>query len=191
MKNCFTLFYLQGEKYYIHIIRQTKYGMKTVYFVRHAKSSWENPGLKDRDRPLNKRGKRDAPFMGKLLHGRGVQPGKIISSPANRALTTATYFAEAFGLKKSDILVIDQLYEAYSEDVIRILNGLSEEWDTVLLFGHNPTFTEVANMFAQKFISNIPTCGIARVDDPVENWAEFGSDQARLTEFHYPKQYFD
>lgn len=185
------MFIVQSEKYYIHIIRQTKYGMKTVYFVRHAKSSWENPGLRDRDRPLSKRGKRDAPFMAKLLKGRGIQPEKIISSPANRALTTATYFAETFGFTQSEILVIDRLYEAHAEEVMDVVKKLQDDWHTVLVFGHNPTFTEVANLFAQKIIANIPTCGIVRVDDPVENWANFGSGKARLVEFHYPKQYFD
>ncbi|MBK7871394.1 MAG: histidine phosphatase family protein [Saprospiraceae bacterium] len=165
--------------------------MKTVYFVRHAKSSWDNPGLKDRERPLNQRGKRDAPFMAKLLKGQGLQPDKLVSSPANRALTTATYFAEALGQERTDILVIDRIYEAYADDIINIIRQLSDEWKIILIFGHNPTFTEVVNRFTKNYISNIPTCGIAQVEDSVENWKDFGSKEAKVKAFYYPKQYFE
>ncbi|MDX1941433.1 MAG: histidine phosphatase family protein [Saprospiraceae bacterium] len=165
--------------------------MKTVYFVRHAKSSWDNPGLTDRERPLNQRGKRDAPFMAKLLKGQDVHPDKLVSSPANRAFTTASYFAEAFGLESADILVIQRIYEAYSDDLLDIIRHLSDEWNTILIFGHNPTFTEVVNRFSNNYIANIPTCGIERVDDSVERWRDFGSKAAGVKAFYYPKQYFE
>ncbi len=163
--------------------------MKTVYFVRHAKSSWEEPGLSDRERPLNKRGKRDAPFMAKLLSGRGVQPDKLVSSAAKRAFTTALYFAEAFGFVESDVLVMNRIYEASPDDLLSVIREFSDEWDIILIFGHNPTLTEIANRFTGRFIANMPTCSIVRVDDPVERWSDFGSPKASVTEFHYPKQY--
>ena len=93
--------------------------MKTIYFIRHAKSSWADMSLRDIQRPLNARGLRDAPFMAKMLKGRGVQLDAIVSSPANRAFTTATYFAEAFGLKSADIIVKQDIYEAFTERCIR------------------------------------------------------------------------
>ena len=95
--------------------------MKTVFFIRHAKSSWEDPSLRDHDRPLNKRGLRDAPFMSKLLVGKGILADKIVSSPANRAYTTATSFAEAMKIAEEDILVRPAIYEAFPQEVLRVL----------------------------------------------------------------------
>ena len=163
--------------------------MKTVYFVRHAKSSWENPTLADIDRPLNKRGLRDAPFMGKLLRKKGVSPDMIISSPAVRAYTTAGYFAEALGIDKEDIVVDPRIYHAYTDDMIDILQELPVEIGTVLIFGHNPTYTSVANQFAVEPIDNVPTCGIFRIDAGIDSWADFGPRKGRLTAFLYPKQF--
>lgn len=165
--------------------------MKVVYFIRHAKSSWDHPQMLDIDRPLNERGKRDAPFMAKLLKDRGVHPDAIVSSPANRAFTTAAYFAEISGIEKSDIQVIERIYEASSATIINVLQGLPVSWNTIFIFGHNPTFTDVVNQFAGRFIHNIPTCGIVKVEDNVSSWSDFGSSEAKVTEFYYPKQYFE
>ena len=136
--------------------------MKIVYFVRHAKSSWEDMSLRDIDRPLNPRGKRDAPFMAKLLKGKGVKADAIISSPANRAFSTASVFAAELEVKKEDIRVKDQIYEAYTNDVLDVISNLEDDLETVLIFGHNPTFTSLANMFSKDYIPNVPTCGIAK-----------------------------
>ncbi len=163
--------------------------MKTVYFIRHAKSSWDNATLRDVDRPLNNRGQVDAPFMAKFLKKSNIRPDKLISSPARRAFTTATYFADVFGIAESDILIVDQLYEAAPDTVLEIVRNLDANWSTVFVYGHNPTFTDVVNLFSEKFILNVPTCGIARVDDPTGEWAKFGGRHARLTAFHYPKQF--
>lgn len=165
--------------------------MKTVYFVRHAKSSWDNFGISDADRPLNQRGLRDAPFMAKLMRGRGVQPGLLISSPAVRAFTTAKIFADTLGLSEAQIQQNKKIYEAYPEDILDVLQELPDEYEVVFLFGHNPTLTSVANLFSDEYIVNIPTCGVVRVDAEVETWADFREGKGRLVEFHYPKQYFD
>lgn len=164
--------------------------MKTVFFIRHAKSSWADASLKDKDRPLNKRGLRDAPFMATMLKGRQVKADAIISSPANRAFTTATYFAEAQGLKKSEIIVKEAIYEAYGEDVLAIIKKLNKDLKTILIFGHNPTFTSLANRFTNDYIANIPTCGIAKVEADIQTWQDFNETNARLVDFYYPKQYF-
>ncbi|MEO1514356.1 MAG: histidine phosphatase family protein [Bacteroidota bacterium] len=165
--------------------------MKTVFFIRHAKSSWADASLSDIDRPLNKRGLRDAPFMSQLLKGKGVTVDKIISSPANRAYTTATYFADAFEIAKQDILVRREIYEAWTEDVLGLVRGLDQEWNSVLIFGHNPCFTSLANLFSSSYIPNVPTCGISQVVAEVDNWAELTENTGRLHAFYYPKQYFD
>ncbi|MCB9035195.1 MAG: histidine phosphatase family protein [Lewinellaceae bacterium] len=165
--------------------------MKTVFFVRHAKSSWDNPSLRDIERPLNKRGKRDAPFMGKLLKGKGIQPDRLISSPANRAFTTAKYFAQALGIAEAEIESDKRIYDAYPEDILDIVQELPDDYSMVLVFGHNPTFTGVANLFTEDYISNVPTCGIFRIDAEVESWRDFREGKGLLTEYHYPRQYFD
>ncbi len=163
--------------------------MKTVYLVRHAKSSWDDLSLRDSERPLNDRGLRDAPFMAKILGNKGVRPDAIISSPAVRALTTATFFKNELGLEEEDILIKDEIYESMSATIVKLIQRLPDNFETVMIFGHNPTFTGVANFYTDKFIANIPTCGIARIDADIEDWKEFLPGKAKLTEYHYPKLY--
>ena len=165
--------------------------MKHIYFIRHAKSSWADMSLRDFDRPLNKRGIRDAPFMGKLLHSKDVVPDLIVSSPANRALTTATFFAKELGVAVDAIVTQRAIYEANPEDVYRVITQLPQEVSIVLIFGHNPSFTFVANDFSEDYFDNIPTCGVFKVSAAVDDWAAFTPATGSLTEYHYPKQYFD
>lgn len=165
--------------------------MKTFYLIRHAKSSWEDMSLRDFDRPLNKRGLRDAPFMSKMLAGKGVKADAIVSSPANRALTTAAYFAEAMGIKKEDIIQEKNIYEAYPDTVLEIIELLDDSLNTVLVFGHNPTFTSLANDFKEDgYIANLPTCGIVKIESKAKKWEDVSVENSVLTEFYFPKQYF-
>jgi phosphohistidine phosphatase len=165
--------------------------MKTVYFVRHAKSSWADPGLRDINRPLNKRGFRDAPFMGRLLKNLGAAPDLLISSPAKRAHTTARFFANELGYPEEDIRLEASIYEAYPEEIMHIIHHLPEAITSVLVFGHNPTWTSLANYYGEDYIDNVPTCGIFKVEAEVDSWSAFDKNTARLTAFHYPKQYID
>lgn len=174
----------------INIRRNLNVLMKTIFFIRHAKSSWEDLSLSDKNRPLNPRGLRDAPFMAKLLKGKLGSIDQIISSPANRAFTTAGYFAEAFDINEKKIQVEKKIYEAYTGDIFDIIKELKEEWNKVLLFGHNPSFTSIANRFSKEYIPNIPTCGIFEVQLSVQNWEDFTEDKGELVNFYYPKQYF-
>ncbi len=146
--------------------------------------------LSDIERPLNSRGMRDAPFMAAMLSGRGVTPDQIISSPANRALTTASYFAEELRIKREDILVKREIYEAWPEDILNIVQSVDEQHKTILLFGHNPSLTSIANLFSREYIANVPTCGIIQVESQVEQWALFRNENAKVAGFHFPKQYF-
>lgn len=163
--------------------------MKTIYFVRHAKSSWDSPTLRDIERPLEERGLRDAPFMAKVLKSKGAEPDLLVSSPATRAYSTALFFADAFEIDRKAVQVQPRIYEAFAEDITDLIEELPEDADTVLLFGHNPTFTMIANLFSKKHIDNVPTCGIFKVEAKVNSWPEFKAPVAVLTEFHYPKQY--
>lgn len=163
--------------------------MKTIYFIRHAKSSWDNFGISDKDRPLNDRGEQDAPRMAELLKKKGVKPDQLVSSPAKRAFTTATYFAKAFDIPTSDIIIKEHIYEANVTDIMEVVQQLSDDWDVVFLFGHNPTFTDVVNQFAQRSIMNVPTCGICKVESEATHWRDFDRNKGQLTEFYYPKQF--
>jgi len=162
--------------------------MRHLFLIRHAKSSWDNPGLRDFNRPLNERGMHDAPRMAKYLHKLQVQPGLIVSSPAKRALTTAQFFAAEFSVPDDRIQQEDSIYEAMPSDIQRIISGLPDEADTVLLFGHNPTLTEVSNLFTDDFIDNVPTCGIVHLVSTASSWAELYEDNTRIQACYFPKE---
>ncbi len=166
--------------------------MKTVYFIRHAKSSWNDMSLRDFDRPLNKRGKRDAPFMAQKLREFGVEPDAIVSSPANRAITTATHFAKALDVLPQNIIHEATIYEAYATTVLKLVQTQPNNLQTILVFGHNPAFTMIANLFKRgSHIDNVPTCGIVKVEATIDNWTDFTANNGTVTAFHFPKQYFE
>ncbi len=165
--------------------------MKTIYFIRHAKSSWSDMSLRDHDRPLNKRGKRDAPFMSQKLKELGAEPDAIITSTALRAKTTAQHFAHVFDLKGAQFIEEAGIYEAYSSNILKIVKNTSDDFDTIFVFGHNPGFTMVANSFSGgEDIDNVPTCGIVKVEVTISSWKDLKKSKGEVTEFHYPKQYF-
>ncbi len=164
--------------------------MKTCYLIRHAKSSWADPSLRDIDRPLNNRGLRDAPFMANLLKGKGIVADQLVSSPANRAFTTATYFAAAQGLSANDIEKKKEIYEAYPEELHNLILTFPDDWNAVFMFGHNPGFTSLANRYASEYIPNVPTCGIVCLESEAKSWLKFNPSNTRMTAFYYPKQYF-
>jgi phosphohistidine phosphatase len=162
--------------------------MKYLYLVRHAKSSWDEPGLSDLERPLNNRGKKDAPLMGKIIADKKIKPDLIISSPAQRARKTAIAFAEEFGIKKKEIIFDEKIYEATSSELIEVIRNFNNDFQTVMLFGHNPGLTNLSNSLSQKIIDNIPTCGIValKFDD---DWKNIKPKSAVQEFFEYPKLY--
>lgn len=162
--------------------------MKTLYLVRHAKSSWNNANLSDHDRPLNDRGERDAPLMGKRLHKRKPQPTIIIASSAVRAETTAILLAEAIGFSIADLKIDERLYGAEAKDVVSIIRELDNAIDCAMLVGHNPTFTDLINTLSGSQIDNVPTCGMAVLRFPIDTWSKIGHVQGELLDFDYPKK---
>ena len=130
--------------------------MKTLFLVRHAKSSRDDPSLPDRDRPLDDRGMQDAPKMGKRLAKRDVKPDLLLSSPALRALTTAHLIAEEVGYKRKDIVVDDRLYASSADDLLAVIRALDKKLNRVMLFGHNPEFTDLAHRLSSEII-DMPT----------------------------------
>lgn len=163
--------------------------MLTLYLIRHAKSSWGNPGLRDHDRPLNERGLRDAPKMAQLLVEQGVKPDLLVSSPAKRALSTAMFFAEAFKIKSAELHREPNIYEAFPQEILRLISELPASAHTVLLFGHNPTFTEVANRFTKNdLIENVPTCGVVKITSTAASWREFYEGNSNVAACYFPKE---
>jgi phosphohistidine phosphatase len=164
--------------------------MKTLLLVRHAKSSWESPGVQDIDRPLNERGKEDAPEMAKRIKDRKIDIDLFVSSPAKRARRTAKYFAEEFDVKKDDILLEDDLYLANPSAFMNVIKGLGKKYDTVALFAHNPGITDLANQLSNMRIDNMPTCSVFAVQADVESWKHFDTAEKRFLFFDFPKNAF-
>jgi phosphohistidine phosphatase len=162
--------------------------MKSLLIVRHAKSSWKQPELDDRQRPLNKRGKRDAPLMGKRLAERGLRPQTILSSPAARALATARIIGAEIGYSESDIVVDERLYHSSASDLLNVIYGLENGLDQVMVVGHNPGLTELVNHLSSEYIDNVPTCGVVAFEFDVRGWEELAGPVKGRMEFDFPKQ---
>jgi phosphohistidine phosphatase len=162
--------------------------MKTLYLIRHAKSSWDNPGLRDFSRPLNERGLVEAPKMARLLMETGAKPDLLVSSPAKRAITTAQFFAATFNIADEVIVRNDDIYEADPKDILRIVSELPDTAQTILLFGHNNTLTDVANFFSDDYIENVPTCGIVRIESKSARWSELYEGNSKVTACFFPKE---
>lgn len=161
--------------------------MKKVLIVRHAKSSWDSPSMSDFDRPLNERGKTDAPEMARRMVKRGVDIDLFVSSPANRALTTATIFAKAYDQKEKHILQVPALYEAGIENFYDTIAELDSDSKTVALFSHNPGITAFANSLTIARIDDMPTCGIFAIKCDIKKWKDFRESEKTFWFFDYPK----
>ena len=161
--------------------------MNTLFLVRHAKSSWDNAALPDKERPLNDRGRRDAPKMGERLAKRDVKPDLILSSPAVRALSTAEIIAEKLNYRRKDIVVTERLYAAEVDDLLDVIRQLGDELKCVMLFGHNPEFTELAHRLSGE-IAHMPTCAIAEFTFDAKSWSGIDSIKPAQILLDYPKK---
>ncbi|MEG8946505.1 SixA phosphatase family protein [Rosettibacter firmus] len=163
--------------------------MKKLFLLRHAKSSWEDSSLTDLERPLNKRGKRDAPFMGKLLKEKEINIDTIYTSHALRALMTAEIISKEIHLGKEHIIVEKKIYEAGIKELSDVVSNLPEKFSSVMIIGHNPGLTSFANFLGNKYIDNIPTCGIVGLKFNLESWNEIERGRGEIFLFEYPKKY--
>jgi phosphohistidine phosphatase len=161
--------------------------MKTLLIVRHAKSSWEDFAQPDFERPLNERGKKDAPEMAARIREKGLKIDLFVSSPAKRALRTARYFAEAYKQEKEDILQIEKLYEAPAARFYEVINQLNDKHETIALFSHNPGITDFVNTLTQVRIDNMPTCAVFAVSIDTKKWAQCKEAEKSFLFFDYPK----
>ena len=161
--------------------------MKTLFLVRHAKSSRDDPSLPDRDRPLDDRGRQDAPKMGKRLAKRDVKTDLLLSSPALRALTTAQLIAEEIGYKRKDIVVDDRLYASSADDLLAVIRALDNKLNRVMLFGHNPEFTDLAHWLSSEII-DMPTSAVVEFDFDTKAWSDVGEVKPAKVVFDCPKR---
>lgn len=162
--------------------------MKTIVLLRHAKSSRKDPHLQDIDRPLNKRGKKDAPEMGRRMAEKGIHPDAVITSPALRARVTAKAVAKALGVSKKGIVARDQIYMAGTEGLMSTIHELENEWDLVVLVGHNPDMTNLGNQLGGLDIANIPTCGALALEFDTSRWDEIQPGSGKELFFDFPKK---
>jgi phosphohistidine phosphatase len=163
--------------------------LKSLLLTRHAKSSWDHAGLSDIERPLNSRGKKAAPLMGQLIREKMDIPDILISSPANRAFSTAKVFAETFGYIENDIIINNTIYGAGPYQLLDIVKDQDNIYHSIMLFGHNPTFTTFANMLSNENIFNVVTCGVVKIDFNIQNWIDIDYGSGNMIYYEYPKKH--
>jgi phosphohistidine phosphatase len=163
--------------------------MKTLFIIRHAKSSWEYNELHDLERPLTDRGKRDAVIMGSLLRKQNVHPGHVVSSPALRALSTARIISDEIGFDKNRIEINTALYFKDVQDILEVIRSKGSRHEEILLFGHNPNFTNLAHTLAPAFQDIIPTCGLVVIQFNVESWGLVDAGRGNLVAFEVPRNH--
>lgn len=163
--------------------------MKTLYIIRHAKSGWGDFSLPDFDRPLNDRGKKDAPEMAGRLKGNNIIIDAFVSSPAKRARKTCKLFCEVYDYPEDNIRYVDALYLAPAETIFEVTAALDNRYSHVAIFAHNPGVTDFANrLTGQVHIDEMPTCGIFAVEAAIDNWQDFRHAEKRFLFFDYPKK---
>ena len=162
--------------------------MKTLTLVRHAKSSWKDNSLADRDRPLNKRGERDAPDMGRRIAEAGIRPSLIVSSPAVRAWTTAKAVAKEIGYPSEFLQRDRNLYLGSLSDILDVVVAQDNGFNSLMLFGHNPGFTDFANYLVPGLTNNVPTAGVVSVNIDQDDWNLDEQPAAELVLYDYPKK---
>lgn len=171
---------------------------KTLYLVRHAKSSWSDPGLADRDRPLNARGEHNAPLMAeRLAHnirqcdGQFPRPDHIITSPAVRALTTARAIIHAIQYPESRLIQEERLYFQGAQAMLDVISETPEACDTLMLVAHNPDLTDLHNRLVTLTLDQMPTCAIVTIHFDVSQWHQLANRIGSLVDFDYPKRTID
>ncbi|NJO70176.1 MAG: histidine phosphatase family protein [Bacteroidetes bacterium] len=165
--------------------------IKTLVIARHAKSSWDYDAIDDIDRPLKESGIRNAYLVAETLKKREISFDVIYSSPANRAIHTAIIFARILSFPVQKIEINEQLYSESDSDVIQFLKNIPDQVSKILLVGHNPTFTDLANRFLKQRISNLPTAGAVLLELDCETWNHIGPVAVVKDSLFFPKKIGD
>ena len=162
--------------------------MKTIYIIRHGKSSWEADFVEDIDRALTERGVRDAYTMGKRLSDRKLIPEIIYSSPANRAMHTAIIMARVMQIPEENIFMKRGLYMAYKGDIKNIIDNAPEKISSLAIFGHNPSFGSLVNKFIKEPLENFPTSGVAVLSFDTDSWKDISPENVISEHVDCPKK---
>ncbi len=163
--------------------------MRLLTLIRHAKSSWDQPGQRDFDRPLNERGIHDAPRMAAHVRGMAGTPERIVSSPALRAITTARIFAEVMDIDESQIVEQRRIYEASADTLLSLVQNFDDDARHVMMFGHNPGFSELAHRLARCSFDDLPTCAVVQIGFSAASWSEAGDGRGVQRFYAFPKQF--
>jgi phosphohistidine phosphatase len=161
--------------------------MKRLTLLRHAKSSWSDPSLKDFDRPLNDRGERDAPRMGQRLRVAGARPSLILSSPAARAWATAKIVARSINYPLEFLQRENALYLATPDEILDTVTAQDDQFCDVMVVAHNPGLTELLARLCDSGVDNMPTAAVATVELPIKSWLDVHGARGRLVYYDYPK----
>jgi phosphohistidine phosphatase len=163
--------------------------MKTLYLIRHAKSSWDYPDLEDFERPLSKRGRKSALLMGTILKKLNAAPDLVLSSPANRAAMTARMIADAIHYPLDRIQYTETIYLSDETVLIQVIQNMNDSVKRAMLIGHNPGLTGLANTIADEPINDIPTGGVCCMDLDIASWEEIREHGGKLRFFEFPKKH--
>jgi len=161
--------------------------MKVIYLIRHAKSSWKDLSIQDFERPLNDRGKNDAPIIGKHLNQLGFNPDLIVCSPAKRTISTAKLICKNSSYEFKNVQTISSIYESTLQTLIELINNLSNNYKEITLIGHNPGITNLYNYLCDDDLVNIPTCGVVKIELEISQWNEIIKGIGIKKFFIYPK----
>ena len=158
--------------------------MKQIYFIRHAKSDWSNPQLNDHERPLNKRGMKDAPLMAEIMQKSGISPDAIFSSTAKRAFTTAEIFFRYF--PKAHLVAVPELYHANEITLQDFITYTDNKYNTIFIIAHNPGLNFFCSFYPEFSLPNIPTTGVIGIEADIDNWTDFNIKKSRIILVDYP-----
>jgi phosphohistidine phosphatase len=161
--------------------------MKTLLVLRHAKSSWKDDNLPDRERPLNKRGREEAPKMGEVLRKHDLVPDRVLSSPAQRARSTTELATEACGYE-GELEFKDELYSFEAEPYLKALRALADSCQCAMIVGHNPAMEELVEGLTGETLP-MPTAALAQIELPLEHWSDLAAQRnGKLINLWRPKE---
>ena len=165
--------------------------MKSVFIIRHAKSSWDEPDLPDVVRPLSNRGKKASKIIGQYLAKLHEKPDLMISSPASRAYHTATNVAQILGYRLKSIAVQPEIYFEGEQGVLNVLRNLEDKYENIFIFGHEPTCSDITETLCGQVISKFATASIAKIDLNIDKWKDIYQSKGKLNFFISPRQIKD
>jgi phosphohistidine phosphatase len=163
--------------------------MKTLYITRHAKSSWKHLELKDIERPLKRKGKQDAELIAERLRKDHIHPEYFLSSPAVRAHETAKIFSKILDYPKNKIEINSSIYGATNEELHTLILGIDNQFNSVILFGHDPALCNFVTFLTKQRYEKIPTSGVVAIEFQADNWNQIQPHSGKVQFFIYPKMF--